>query len=84
MSIVDNLLENKDAIQSIVNEIDCSNDKWFMYNHLRNENPILRNYSIGMTSRIMEKGPETFRSRFIFLDGEIYKSRWWLYKKGNI
>ena len=67
MSIVDNLLENKDAIQSIVNEIDCSTDKWFMYNHLRNENPILRNYSIGMTSRIMEKGPETFRSRFIFL-----------------
>ena len=67
MNICDKLLENKDAIQSIVNEIDCSNDKWFMYNHLRNENPVLRNYSTGMTSWIMEKGPQTFRSRFIFL-----------------
>ena len=49
MHIKDKILEHKDAIQSMVNEIDCNDHKWFLYDVITNKNPVVKGWSTKMS-----------------------------------
>ena len=67
MLIRDKILENKDKIQNFLNNLNCDNEKWLMYNCERNENPVIRNYSNKMSYKIMHRNTWRFRSRMVYL-----------------
>ena len=67
MPIVDKILENKDKLQTLVNEIDCNDEKWFLYDRVINKNPVVKNWSTKMSYKVMSRNIATFRSRFIYL-----------------
>ena len=67
MLIKDKILEHKDAIQSMVNEIDCDDDKWFMYDVITNKNPVVKAWSTKMSYKVMARNVGNFKSRFIYL-----------------
>ena len=67
MLIQDKIIQNKDKIQSFLNNLNCDDEKWFMYNCERNENPVVRNYSNELSYRIMKRNTWRFRSRMIYL-----------------
>ncbi len=67
MKIVDRILENKDAIQSLVNEIDCNDNKWFLYDRVTNRNPVMHGWSTKMSYKVMARNVGNFKSRFIYL-----------------
>ena len=67
MLIKDKILEHKDAIQSMVNEIDCNEDKWFMYDVITNKNPVVKGWSTKMSYKVMARNVGNFKSRFIYL-----------------
>ena len=67
MLIREKILENKDKIQNFLNNLNCDNEKWFMYNCERNENPVIRNYSNKMSYKIMHRNTWRFRSRMVYL-----------------
>ena len=67
MKIVDRILENKDAIQSLVNEIDCNDNKWFLYDRVTNRNPVMNGWSTKMSYKVMARNVGNFKSRFIYL-----------------
>ena len=67
MLIQDKIIQNKDKIQSFLNNLNCDDEKWFMYNCERNENPVVRNYSNQLSYRIMKRNTWRFRSRMIYL-----------------
>ena len=54
MFIRDKILENKDKIQNFLNNLNCDDERWLMYNCERNENPVMRNYSNEMSYKIMK------------------------------
>ena len=55
MLIRDKILENKDKIQNFLNNLNCDDERWLMYNCERNENPVIRNYSNEMSYKIMKR-----------------------------
>ena len=67
MLIKDKILKHKDAIQSMVNEIDCDDDKWFMYDVITNKNPVVKGWSTKMSYKVMARNVGNFKSRFIYL-----------------
>ena len=67
MLIQDKIIQNKDKIQSFLNNLNCDDEKWFMYNCERNENPVVRNYSNELSYRIMKRNTWRFRSRMVYL-----------------
>tara|TARA_B100001113_G_scaffold344925_1_gene333904 strand:+ start:474 stop:1103 length:630 start_codon:yes stop_codon:yes gene_type:complete len=67
MLIQDKIIQNKDKIQSFLNNLNCDDEKWFMYNCERNENPVVRNYSNQLSYRIMKRNTWRFRSRMVYL-----------------
>ena len=67
MLIKDKILEHKDAIQSMVNAIDCDDDKWFMYDVITNKNPVVKGWSTKMSYKVMARNVGNFKSRFIYL-----------------
>ena len=67
MLIQDKIIQNKDKIQSFLNNLNCDDEKWFMYNCERNENPVLRNYTNELSYRIMKRNTWRFRSRMVYL-----------------
>ena len=67
MLIKDKILEHKDAIQSMVNEIDCNDHKWFLYDVITNKNPVVKGWSTKMSDKVMARNVGNFKSRFIYL-----------------
>ena len=67
MFIRDKILENKDKIQNFLNNLNCDDERWLMYNCERNENPVIRNYSNEMSYKIMKRNTWRFRSRMVYL-----------------
>ena len=67
MLIQDKIIQNKDKIQLFLNNLTCDDEKWFMYNCERNENPVVRNYSNELSYRIMKRNTWRFRSRMVYL-----------------
>ena len=67
MLIQDKIIQNKDKIQLFLNNLNCNDEKWFMYNCERNENPVVRNYSNELSYRIMKRNTWRFRSRMVYL-----------------
>ena len=67
MSIVDKILENKDKLQTLVNEIDCNDDKWFLYDRVLNKNPVVKSWTTKMSYRVMARNVGNFKSRFLYL-----------------
>ena len=67
MLIQDKIIQNKDKIQLFLNNLNCDDEKWFMYNCERNENPVVRNYSNELSYRIMKRNTWRFRSRMVYL-----------------
>ena len=67
MHIKDKILEHKDAIQSMVNEIDCNDHKWFLYDVFTNKNPVVKGWSTKMSDKVMARNVGNFKSRFIYL-----------------
>ena len=67
MLIQDKIIQSKDKIQSFLNNLNCDDEKWFMYNCERNENPVVRNYSNELSYRIMKRNTWRFRSRMVYL-----------------
>ena len=55
MHIKDKILEHKDAIQSMVNEIDCNDHKWFLYDVFTNKNPVVKGWSTKMSYKVMNR-----------------------------
>ena len=47
MLIKDKILENKDKIQNFLDNLNCDNERWLMYNCERNEKSCDKNYSNG-------------------------------------
>jgi len=67
MLIQDKIIQNKDKIQLLLDNLNCDDEKWFMYNCERNENPVLRNYTNELSYRIMKRNTWRFRSRMVYL-----------------
>ena len=67
MHIKDKILKHKDAIQSMVNEIDCNDHKWFLYDVITNKNPVVKGWSTKMSDKVMARNVGNFKSRFIYL-----------------
>ena len=67
MKIIDKILAEKDKIQSFVNDVNCNDDKWFMYDTLINKNPVVKNWSTKMSYKVMARNIAKFSSRFIYL-----------------
>ena len=67
MHIKDKILKHKDAIQSMVNEIDCDDHKWFLYDVITNKNPVVKGWSTKMSYKVMARNVGNFKSRFIYL-----------------
>ena len=67
MSILKNIIDNKNKIQLFLENLNCDLDKWFVYNCTTGDNPTLRKFSHKMSYRIMNSNTETFKSRFLYL-----------------
>ena len=67
MSILKQLIDNKNKIQLFLENLNCDLDKWFVYNCATGDNPTLRKFSHKMSYRIMNNNTETFKSRFLYL-----------------
>ena len=67
MSILKNIIDNKNKIQLFLENLNCDLDKWFVYNCATGDNPTLRKFSHKMSYRIMNSNTETFKSRFLYL-----------------
>ena len=67
MSILKNIIDNKNKIQLFLENLNCDLDKWFVYNCTTGDNPTLRKFSHKMSYRIMNNNTETFKSRFLYL-----------------
>ena len=67
MSILKNIIDNKNKIQLFLENLNCDLDKWFVYNCATGDNPTLRKFSHKMSYRIMNNNTETFKSRFLYL-----------------
>ena len=65
--IVDKIIENKDKVQNFLDNLNCDDDKWFVYNCATGDNPTLRKFSHRMSYRIMNNNTETFKCRFLYL-----------------
>ena len=67
MSILKNIIDNKNKIQLFLENLNCDLDKWFVYNCATGDNPTLRKFSHKMSYRIMNSNTKTFKSRFLYL-----------------
>ena len=67
MSVLNNLIENKDKIQLFLDNLNCDAEKWFVFNCATGDNPTLRKFSHRMSHRIMNSNLEMFKSRFLYL-----------------
>ena len=67
MSILKNIIDNKNKIQSFLENLNCDKNKWFVYNCATGDNPTLRKFSHKMSYHIMNNNTETFKSRFLYL-----------------
>ena len=65
--IVNELLKNKHKVQNFLNNLNCDDDKWFVYNCDTGDNPTLRKFSHRMSYRIMNNNTEMFKCRFLYL-----------------
>ena len=65
--IVDKIIENKDKVQNFLDNLNCDDDKWFVYNCATGDNPTLRKFSHRMSYRIMNNNTEMFKCRFLYL-----------------
>ena len=65
--IVDKIIKNKDKVQNFLDNLNCDDDKWFVYNCATGDNPTLRKFSHRMSYRIMNNNTETFKCRFLYL-----------------
>jgi hypothetical protein len=67
MELVDKILNNKDKIQNFLDNLNCDNDKWFVFREWDLENPTLRNFSSKMSHFLMEKNSKKHRLRFLWI-----------------
>ena len=65
--IVDKIIDNKNKIQNFLDNLNCDDDKWFVFNCSTGDNPTLRKFSHRMSYRIMNSNTETFKCRFLYL-----------------
>ena len=65
--IVDKIIKNKDKVKNFLDNLNCDDDKWFVYNCATGDNPTLRKFSHRMSYRIMNNNTETFKCRFLYL-----------------
>ena len=65
--IVDKIIKNKDKVQNFLDNLNCDDDKWFVYNCATGDNPTLRKFSHRMSYRIMNNNTEMFKCRFLYL-----------------
>ena len=67
MLIKDRILNNKDKIQLFLSQLNCDEEKWFVFNCDTGENPTLRKFSHRMSYRIMNNNTEMLKCRFLYL-----------------
>ncbi len=65
--IVNHIIKNKDKVQNFLDNLNCDNEKWFVFNCATGDNPTLRKFSHRMSYHIMNNNTETFKSRFLYL-----------------
>ena len=65
--IVNYIIKNKDKVQNFLDNLNCDNEKWFVFNCATGDNPTLRKFSHRMSYYIMNNNTETFKSRFLYL-----------------
>ena len=65
--IVDKIINNKNKIQNFLDNLNCDDDKWFVFNCSTGVNPTVRKFSHRMSYRIMNNNTETFKCRFLYL-----------------
>ena len=47
----------------MVNEIDCNDHKWFLYDDITNKNPVVKGWSTKMSDKVMARNVGNFKSR---------------------
>ena len=67
MSVLKKIIDNKNKIQLFLENLNCDNNKWFVYNCATGDNPTLRKFSHRMSYRIMNNNTEMFKCRFLYL-----------------